>query len=80
MDRRWALGLRDRGRGISGEKLGDARVVLGAPAPPEPGAGLAIGGFFILEAASIEGAAQLARGCPHMKHGGRIEVRPIDPT
>jgi hypothetical protein len=78
--RRWALGLRDRGRGISGEKLGDTRVVLGAATSAEPGGGPAIGGFFVLEAASLEEAARLARSCPHLKHGGRIEVRPIDPT
>ncbi len=38
-----------------------------------------IGGFFILEAEDYREAEELARGCPHLEYGGRIEIREVDP-
>lgn len=37
-----------------------------------------IGGFFIIAADTRERALQLAKTCPHLKYGGRIEVREIE--
>jgi hypothetical protein len=74
--RRWAIGIHEEGHGITGEKLGDARLTLGGPGAATAG----IGGFFVIEARDLEEAARLASGCPHLKYGGSIEVRPIDPT
>jgi hypothetical protein len=34
-----------------------------------------IGGFSIIEAASIDAAAELAKGCPGLLSGGTVEVR-----
>lgn len=34
-----------------------------------------IGGYFIIKTASIEEAAELARSCPHLKYGGKIDIR-----
>jgi hypothetical protein len=34
-------------------------------------------GFFIISAGSFEDALAVARGCPHLRHGGAILVRPI---
>jgi hypothetical protein len=36
-----------------------------------------IGGFSIIQADSIEVAAELARGCPVFQRGGSVEVRPL---
>jgi hypothetical protein len=37
-------------------------------------------GFFVVAAASDEEALGIARTCPFLRHGGRIEVRRIHPT
>jgi hypothetical protein len=39
-----------------------------------------IGGFFMLEARDYREAEELARGCPHLEYGGRIEIREVDPV
>jgi hypothetical protein len=36
-----------------------------------------VGGFSIVQADSIDAAAQLAKGCPALLVGGRVEVRPL---
>ena len=60
------------------EKLKDESVVLGpAFAGPEEGT---LGGFFVIAAETREQALEIARGCPHLRHGGRVVVRPIDPV
>ncbi|HEX7200091.1 MAG TPA: hypothetical protein VF213_11480 [Dongiaceae bacterium] len=37
-------------------------------------------GFFVIAASSDQEALSIARSCPFLKHGGRIEVRRIQPT
>ena len=37
----------------------------------------AIGGYFLLNAASLEQAVQIARECPTLKYGCTVEVRPV---
>lgn len=37
-----------------------------------------IGGYFVISAASYEEAVEISRECPHLKYGGRIEVRQVD--
>ena len=34
-----------------------------------------IGGFSIVQADTIDAAAELAKWCPHLQSGGRVEVR-----
>jgi hypothetical protein len=36
-----------------------------------------VGGFSIIEADTIETAAELAKGCPALLSGGSVEVRPL---
>lgn len=36
-----------------------------------------VGGFSLIEAENLAGAAELARGCPVFDAGGFVEVRPI---
>ncbi len=37
-----------------------------------------IGGYFTIAARDYDEACRLAETCPHLKYGGRIEVRQID--
>jgi len=36
-----------------------------------------VGGYSIVEADTIDAAAELAKGCPALLHGGSVEVRPL---
>ncbi|MGH9787305.1 MAG: YciI family protein [Candidatus Acidiferrales bacterium] len=81
----WARGLHEKGQLISGEKLNDdsrtlvsreGTVTLLEPAPEQ---GL-VQGFFLIRAGSFDQALEIASACPHLRYGGVIEVRPIDPT
>jgi hypothetical protein len=36
-----------------------------------------VGGFSIVEADTIDAAAELAKGCPALLHGGTVEVRAL---
>lgn len=86
--REWAGALEERGKLISAEKLDDARgwslrnrdsrteVVS---RPPQRG-NQVIGGFFVVRAADDVEALEIARSCPHLVHGGDIELRAIERT
>jgi hypothetical protein len=39
-----------------------------------------IGGFFIISAENYDEAVKLSESCPHLKYGGRIELREVEPT
>ena len=68
--------LRDEGgRHLSGWN-GDFRVTDG----PYAEAKEVIGGLFAIKADDYEKAVEIARECPHLKYGGRIELREIEPT
>lgn len=73
----WAGRLAQTGALVSGEKLGGSVSV-------EPAAGVRdlgeFTGFFVISAPSDSAARELARGTPHVRHGGRIVVRRVDPT
>ncbi|MEZ6186844.1 MAG: YciI family protein [Planctomycetota bacterium] len=34
-------------------------------------------GFFLIEAADLEAATEIARGCPALFHGESVELRPV---
>jgi hypothetical protein len=74
----WAKDLRAHGHAISGGKLKDSGTTLSPGRDSDEAS--ALGGYFIVSAHDLGEALSLARTCPHLKHGGRIEVRPIDPT
>ena len=74
----WARRLSEQGKLLSAEKLADAPAeVLGSGAAQEEER---VGGFFLIRATSFEEAQQIARDCPHLRHGGRVELRAIEPT
>ncbi len=73
--RAWAVQLGEAGRLVGAEKLKDEVEVLG------PGAadGTRVSGFFEIRAASREQALSIARSHPHLRYGGAIVLRAIDP-
>lgn len=82
----WADRLRAAGKLAGSEKLKDegGRVIAkdGAGVTVTDGpyaeANEVLGGYFTIEAADYDEAVALARDCPHVTYGARIEVRQID--
>lgn len=76
--RDWAIGLREAGSDITGEKLAEGALDLGAAgAAPGP---LPLGGYFVFSAKDAAAALEVARSCPHLRHGGRAALRAIEET
>jgi len=80
----WAGQLASAGRLVSGDELGmegremrleSGTVAAGAVMPDSRRGHLT--GYFIVGAATLDEALEVARGCPHLKYGGSVEVRPI---
>jgi len=77
--RAWAEGVAAGGHEISGEKLDSAGIILNG-GEPAPKAGLTLQGYFVVSAPDERVATEIARSCPHARHGGTIVVRRIEPT
>jgi len=82
----WSADVRAQGRDVLGQKLTQPRHLLdggGAEVTHTVVASDAdanvLGGFFRISADSFEDAVAVARTCPHLAYGGRIEVREVDP-
>ena len=78
----WAGQLAAQGSLVAGEKLADEPLtVLGSTGTVDVPRFTAdeLGGFFIIQADSAE-AYRIARDCPHLKHGGTVQLRRIEPT
>ncbi|MFN0149717.1 MAG: YciI family protein [bacterium] len=83
----WAGNTARSGRFVTGEKLaydgrwcrmrGDALETAPPIADAVRGT---LAGYFIIGAASYDDAVAITRDCPHLKYGGSIEVRRIEPT
>ncbi len=63
----------DPGRSLVAEG-GGVRVVDGPFAESKE----LIGGYFLITASDYDDAVEVGRSCPHLRHGGRIEVRQVD--
>ena len=81
--RGWGEELATQGLFIGAEKLKDTCTLMsGREAEtvsnklPE---GRVLGGYYLIRANDLEHAQQLATSHPHLKYGGTIEIRPIDP-
>ena len=83
----WAAKIRDGGRHVSSEKLGeeggklmslqgDRLVILDGPYSE---AKEVVGGYFLFQAADYDEAIELTRDCP-LLDDHRIELRQTDPT
>ena len=83
----WRLKLEKDGRLMGSNKLKDeggrhlsrkgdeVQVVDG----PYAEAKEIVGGYFMVKAADYEEAVTLSKTCPHLRYGGRIELREIHP-
>ena len=66
--------LKDEGgRHLTGTD-GDFRVTDG----PYAEAKEVIGGYFTVSAADYDEAVEISKSCPHLKYGGRIELREVE--
>lgn len=80
--RRWARAEHEWGRVLGGEALGDrvsALSLVDTSVVSESGSDDLVG-FFLIAAPDRQAAARLAADCPHLKYGGRVVVREIQPT
>ena len=80
--RAWAGRLRASGALVMAEKLADAPMTMltAAGASPLPHTDDELGGFFLVQVADSAEAFRIARDCPHLRHGGTVQVRRIEPT
>lgn len=81
--RQWAISLADAGLLVSAEKLADAggyRLVAGREPAARPATDEVLTGFFLIRARDYDEALRIARESPHLRYGGQIEVRAIEPT
>ena len=79
----WARGLAAAGSLVMAEKLADDPLtILAASGATEAIGGTAdeLGGFFVIQAADSAEAFRIARDCPHLRHGGTVQVRRVQPT
>ena len=76
----WAASLRKEHHLAGGEELQDQREILFPDRRVEvrsAGRDHAIGGYFLLVANDDAEALAIARDCPHLRHGGTVELRRI---
>jgi hypothetical protein len=81
----WAKKMREEKRFAGGEKLtDDAGKVLRNKGGkivvtdgPYAETKEVVGGYFAITAKDYAEACEIARECPHLKYGGRVEVREI---
>ena len=78
----WAKDVRRSGTAVSGDELaGGPKAVLESNSVQMTTEGdrgaEKLTGFFIVEAPDLDRAVRIAKGCPHLKHQGRVVVRPI---
>lgn len=79
---KWYRAAERRGVMVGGEKLSDAPPVVLSGTGAGGGAGRemagAVEGYFLIRASDEAEAERIAASCPHLRHGGTIEIRRID--
>ena len=78
----WVEKLKNQGIYVAGEPLTPAGKVLKGKQTvitdgPFAESKEMIGGYFIVQADSLEAAAEIAKACPDLPHGGTVEVRDV---
>jgi hypothetical protein len=79
----WFKRLTDQGKAIAGNPLQpEGKIVSGKGGRlvadgPFAESKEAIGGYFLLQVGSMDEAVAIARGCPGLPYGARVEVRPV---
>jgi hypothetical protein len=82
----WTDKIRSEGRHKGGQKLTDdaGRIMqlqggrVSITDGPYAEAKEIVGGFYVISAKDYKEACEVAEGSPHLKYGGRIEVRQVD--
>jgi hypothetical protein len=66
----------DRGQPLeySGKIVGAGKVVSDGPFAEVKDV---VGGYTLIKANDVSQAAEIAKGCPILERGGRVEVRPV---
>jgi hypothetical protein len=59
---------------VSGKVVGPDRIVKDGPFAEAKDV---VGGFTLIEAADLDEAVELSKGCPVLDVGGSVEVRPV---
>lgn len=80
----WSLKLKEKGIHHGGEELGPNGRVLRVEGSkvvdgPFTETKESIGGFWLIEAESINQAVDITRSCPHLDFNGQVEVREVIP-
>ena len=78
----WVQELSENGTFLGGDGLvPDGKVIQGAAALVKDGPYIEskeiIGGYYLLQANSLEEVTEIAKGCPCHRWGGVTEIRPI---
>jgi hypothetical protein len=73
--KQWASSLRSRGVSISGLELESRSQQLGTGAAMDE-----LGGLFMIYAKNDDEAHRIAEGCPHLRYGGGVVIRPVAKT
>jgi len=78
----WFKRLADEGRAVAGNPLEPkGKIVSGANAKVVDGpfaeSKEAIGGYFLLKVNSMDEAVAIAKQCPGLPYGAKVEVRPV---
>jgi hypothetical protein len=79
----WFKGLSDKGIAVTGHPLEpEGKIVSGKGGRvvadgPFAESKEAIGGYFILNVASLDAAVAIAKDCPGLPYGTKVEVRPM---
>lgn len=79
----WYEGLIQDGRAVGGHPLvNEGKVVSGKNGRvvadgPFAESKEAIGGYFYLQVSGMDEALEIAKRCPALEYGGRVEVRPV---
>jgi hypothetical protein len=81
----WSRDISKDGRWVRGNKLADegkwCRLEgghLAVEGPVSDGKRGLLAGYFLIGAKDLDEAIEVARGCPHFKYGGTVEVRRLD--
>ena len=78
----WFQGLTQQGKALAGSPLeGEGKVVSGKNGAVTDGpfaeSKEAIGGYFLLRVDTIDEALAIAKKCPGLPYGVKVEVRPV---
>lgn len=79
----WTAQLRQEGYYLGGDALKDGELAVhardGQPVVDGPFAETkeSIGGYYEIKATDLAAASEVAKGCPVLTYGGRVEVREI---